>query len=62
MLDLTDEKGAVCGKMFADMGAEVIKVEPPRDAPRGASRPFWMTDPVPITRCTFGPIRPENAP
>ena len=29
MLDLTDEKGAVCGKMFADMGAEVIKVEPP---------------------------------
>ena len=29
MLDLADEKGAVCGKMFADMGAEVIKVEPP---------------------------------
>src|SRR5581483_3695115 len=29
MLDLTDEKGALCGKMFADMGAEVIKVEPP---------------------------------
>ena len=29
MLDLTDEKGALCGKMFADLGAEVIKVEPP---------------------------------
>jgi len=29
MLDLADEKGAMCGKMFADMGAEVIKVEPP---------------------------------
>ncbi len=29
MLDLTDDKGAMCGKMFADMGAEVIKVEPP---------------------------------
>ncbi len=28
MLDLADEKGAVCGKIFADMGADVIKVEP----------------------------------
>ena len=29
MLDLADEKGAMCGKIFADLGAEVIKVEPP---------------------------------
>jgi benzylsuccinate CoA-transferase BbsE subunit len=29
MLDLSDEKGAMCGKIFADLGAEVIKVEPP---------------------------------
>jgi benzylsuccinate CoA-transferase BbsE subunit len=28
MLDLTDEKGAMCGKIFADLGADVIKVEP----------------------------------
>ena len=29
MLDLADEKGALCGKIFADLGAEVIMVEPP---------------------------------
>lgn len=28
MIDLADEKGALCGKIFADLGAEVIKVEP----------------------------------
>jgi crotonobetainyl-CoA:carnitine CoA-transferase CaiB-like acyl-CoA transferase len=28
MLDLADEKGALCGKILADMGVEVIKVEP----------------------------------
>jgi crotonobetainyl-CoA:carnitine CoA-transferase CaiB-like acyl-CoA transferase len=33
MLDLADEKGALCGKIFADMGAEVIKVEPPDGCP-----------------------------
>ena len=26
-LDLTDEKGCLCGKLLADMGANVIKVE-----------------------------------
>ena len=29
MLDLTDEKGALCGKILADLGVEIIKVEPP---------------------------------
>ena len=28
VLDLTDERGAMCGSMFAELGAEVIKVEP----------------------------------
>jgi crotonobetainyl-CoA:carnitine CoA-transferase CaiB-like acyl-CoA transferase len=29
VLDLTDERGAISGRMFAEFGADVIKVEPP---------------------------------
>jgi crotonobetainyl-CoA:carnitine CoA-transferase CaiB-like acyl-CoA transferase len=29
ILDLADEKGAFCGKLLGDLGADVIKVEPP---------------------------------
>jgi benzylsuccinate CoA-transferase BbsE subunit len=29
VLDLADETAALCGKMFADLGADVVKVEPP---------------------------------
>jgi benzylsuccinate CoA-transferase BbsE subunit len=29
ILDLTDVKGALCAKLFGDMGADVIKIEPP---------------------------------
>jgi crotonobetainyl-CoA:carnitine CoA-transferase CaiB-like acyl-CoA transferase len=36
VVELCDEKGAFAGKLLADMGAEVIKVEPPEgDATRG---------------------------
>ena len=39
VLELTDEKGQWCGKLMADLGADVVKIEPPRrvdGAPRRA--------------------------
>ena len=42
---LSDEKGALCGKMFADMGAEVIKVEPPQGCPSRKIPPFLNDQP-----------------
>ena len=41
VLDIADEKGVLCGKLMADMGAEVIKVEAPGgDATRKVG-PFY---------------------
>jgi benzylsuccinate CoA-transferase BbsE subunit len=41
VLDLTDEKGSLCGRVLGDMGADVIKVERPgRDLSRN-NGPFY---------------------
>jgi len=45
MLDLSDERGALCGKIFADMGAEVIKVEPPQGCATRKIPPFLDDEP-----------------
>lgn len=40
-LDLTDEKGHPCGKILADLGVDVIKVEPPEGDPGRNIGPFY---------------------
>jgi len=44
-LDLTDEKGFVCGKILAALGVETIKVEPPGGDPARGIPPFLNSAP-----------------
>jgi crotonobetainyl-CoA:carnitine CoA-transferase CaiB-like acyl-CoA transferase len=46
-LDLTDEKGFVCGKILATMGVDVIKVERPGGDPARCLPPFAKGTPDP---------------
>ena len=41
VLDLADEKGLFCGKLLGDLGADVIKVEPPGGDPARNKGPFY---------------------
>ena len=41
VLELADEQGAYCGKLLADLGANVIKVEPPSGDNTRWRRPFF---------------------
>jgi crotonobetainyl-CoA:carnitine CoA-transferase CaiB-like acyl-CoA transferase len=46
-LDLTDDKGFLAGKVLADLGADVIKIEPPGGDPARNLGPFWGEKPDP---------------
>ncbi|MFC1978251.1 CaiB/BaiF CoA transferase family protein [Chloroflexota bacterium] len=41
ILDLTNEKGSSCGKILADLGADVIKIERPGGAAERSIGPFY---------------------
>jgi crotonobetainyl-CoA:carnitine CoA-transferase CaiB-like acyl-CoA transferase len=47
VLDLTDEKGYMCGKILGGLGAEVIKTEPPGGDPGRKTGPLIGDTPAP---------------
>ena len=47
VLDLTDERGLLAGKILADMGADVLQIEPPGGSPARNLGPFYGDDPQP---------------
>ena len=46
-LDLTDDKGFICGKLLGDLGADVIKIEKPGGDPNRNLGPFYHDIPDP---------------
>jgi crotonobetainyl-CoA:carnitine CoA-transferase CaiB-like acyl-CoA transferase len=47
VLDLTTERGQMCGQILGDLGADVIKVEPPGGSPARSLKPFFADQPGP---------------
>ena len=53
ILELADEKGQFCGKLFADLGADVVKIEPPGGEPCRHVGPFMDDIPHPDRSLSF---------
>ena len=57
VVDQADEKGELCGRLLADLGADVVRVEPPGGADVAAPRPV----PRRRTACTSPSATPTSA-
>lgn len=53
ILELADEKGEFCGKLLADLGADVIKIEPPGGSATRHIGPFLDDQPHPERSLAF---------
>jgi benzylsuccinate CoA-transferase BbsE subunit len=53
VLDLTDIKAAWAAKVLGDLGADVIRVEPPEGDPMRQSQPFYHARPDPNGSLTY---------
>jgi crotonobetainyl-CoA:carnitine CoA-transferase CaiB-like acyl-CoA transferase len=53
VLELADEKGQFCGKLLADLGADVVKIEPPGGEPCRLVGPFLDDIPHPDRSLSF---------
>lgn len=47
VIDLTDERGLLCGKILGDLGADVLQIEPPGGSAARQVGPFHADDPSP---------------
>ena len=53
VLELADHKGQFCGKLFGDLGADVVKIEPPGGEPCRRVGPFLDDIPHPDRSLSF---------
>jgi crotonobetainyl-CoA:carnitine CoA-transferase CaiB-like acyl-CoA transferase len=53
ILELADEKGQFCGKLLSDLGADVLKIEPPGGEPCRRVGPFLDDIPHPDRSLSF---------
>lgn len=53
IIEFTDFTGAYCGRLLADLGAEVIKVEPPGGGHQRHTPPFYSELPEPDNSIAF---------
>ena len=54
VLDLTDERGILCGKILGDLGADVLAIEPPLGNIARRQGPFYQDVPDPENSLFWG--------